>query len=95
MEVYDIQYIKMANANRGFHFFSSNVMRGFKTRVSSKVYQGVGGVYFITSETLGTGARRYTVRQFEPDTGRVKTISDYWQVGESMAHTAAKKLSEK
>lgn len=94
MEVYDIQYIKISNANHGFHFFSASAMRGFKTRVSPKVYQGVGGIYFVTSEALGNGPRLYTVRQFEPSTGRVKTISDFWQVSKSYANRSAKRLSE-
>lgn len=95
MEVYDIQYIKMANANRGFHFFSDSAMQWFKSRISQTVYQGNGGVYFVTSEKLGLQGRKFTVRQFEPETGGIKTISEYWQVSFGRAHRAAKRLAGK
>ena len=72
-----IDAIKSANRVRGMFFFDPDTMRFFASRVLSEVYQGPGGVYFVTSERPPHGARHYTVRRFEPPTGRVSTASGF------------------
>lgn len=47
----------------------------FGTRVESGIYQGAGGVYFVTSEKCGDEARHFTVRQFLPETAKVETVN--------------------
>lgn len=59
----DMQDIKQANRDAGFHFFDRDTMRFFDSRILSQVYSGPGGVFFVTSERGPAGPRGYTVRQ--------------------------------
>lgn len=95
MAYYTIDDIKRINASKGKHFFSKDTMRFFKSRVSELVYQGMGGIYFVTSEAepLG-GERRYTVRQFDADSGSVETMGEFNSVNRYVAHAAAKELAQ-
>lgn len=81
------------------HFFSSDANRFFRSRYGETVYQGPGGVYFITSEqfvgsTDDAAPRRYTVRQFIPETGSVTTAGEFNQLSRSQAVRLAKQLSD-
>lgn len=63
----------MARRNRevGNHWFSQDTKRFFGSRIGM-VYQGPGGVYFVSSEKDFQGKRRlYTVRRFDPISGSV------------------------
>lgn len=76
-----ISEIKAANAAAGYYFFSHETMRSFGSRVSDDVIQEC---LFITSERdrMGhawNGARRYTVRRFDPETGSIETVSEFGQ----------------
>jgi hypothetical protein len=76
---YTISDIKAANKAAGRFFFERDTMRFFNSRVFRSVYQGPGGVYFVTSEQF-TGSdgvkapRTYKVREFDPETGNVSTF---------------------
>jgi len=66
--------IRAANKAAGFYFFEPATLRFFDSRILRAVYQGPGGVYFITSEQFhGSGGytapRKHTVRKFNPETG--------------------------
>lgn len=90
-----IDDIRLSNAQHGQFFFSPSTMRFFKSRVGREVYEGPGGVYFATSEQGPSGIRRYTVRQFIPETGWVKTAGEHQQYGSSgAARQAALKLAK-
>jgi hypothetical protein len=57
-------------------------MRGFKSRLLSTVYQGPGGVYFVTSEKFTgfhseDGPRLYTVRQYDPEADDIRTVGPF------------------
>lgn len=55
----DIDQIKASNPM----WFSPGAMRFFNTQVDDRVYEGPGGIYFVTSEEYDTHSpRRYTVR---------------------------------
>ena len=89
-----IDQIKEANKARGFHWFDPDTLRFFKSRIGGTVYQGPGGVYFVTSERGPSGVRRYSVRQFHPSTGGVDTVGDFQAYGSSAsAGTVARKLA--
>jgi len=74
---WSIKDIKRANAKAGRHFFEPATMRFFNSVVGRTVYQGVGGVFFLTSEKGPHGPRRYTVRQFNPQGGDVSTVGEF------------------
>lgn len=93
-----IDDIRTANRVRGFHFFSPDSMRFFRTRVGERVYQGPGGVYFVTSEQFVSPGyidpRKYTVRRFNPDTGNVGTVGEFNALSRAAAHRRAEKLAQ-
>ena len=79
MEIYDI---RLANRQAGWHFFEPGAMRFFDSRIGRTVYEGSGGVYFVTSEQFhGSGGytapRKYTVHRFDPKTGRISGVGDF------------------
>lgn len=69
--------IRQANRDAGQHFFSADAIRFFGSEVYPEVYRGPGGIYFVTSEQPPRGARRYSVRTFDPETGRVGTAGEF------------------
>ena len=78
MYYYRMEEIKQINQEKGFHFFSGSAMRFFKSRVGDTVFQGGGGVFFVTSERFDYDSPRlYTVREFDPDTGNVNTVGEF------------------
>jgi hypothetical protein len=66
----DIQEIENANRRAGLHFFDSDTLKFFSSRVDYMVYSGAGGIFFVTSEKFrssrGSEPRAYTVREFNP-----------------------------
>jgi hypothetical protein len=70
-------------------------MRFFASRVGDTVYQGKGGIYFITSEKFSSESPRlYTVRSFNPETGGVNNVKGFDDLSRYAAHKAAKELCE-
>lgn len=77
-----IDAIKRANADRGLHYFERGTMRFFRSRVGQTVYQGPGGIYFVTSEQFVPSSgrpepRRYSVRKFNPETADISTAGGH------------------
>jgi hypothetical protein len=91
--------IKAANRAAGLHFFAPDTLRFFRSRIGATVYQGPGGIYFVTSErfmtmaTFGLTARKYTVRKFDPDTFHVTTVGEYAQLTTAKATRIARNLA--
>jgi hypothetical protein len=82
IERYTITDIKGINADHGLHFFERGTMRFFRSKVERGVYQGPGGIYFVTSEQfVGSNGiadrRKYTVRKFKPETGECCTVGAF------------------
>ena len=79
-----ITEIKAANKARAeredrAYWFEAGAMRFFNSRIESRVFEGKGGVFFITSEFChATDPVRYTVRQALP-TGEIKTVGSFQQ----------------
>lgn len=75
--MFNVDEIKRANAQAGYHFFDADSMRFFRSRVLDGVY---GGRFFITSEKNdGPGysyPRLYTVREFMPD-GSIDSLGEF------------------
>jgi len=97
-KIWDIDDIKMADRAAGRYFFEQSSMRFFRSRIGNTVYQGPGGIYFITSEQFvgsqETAPRKFTVRRFIPDPVDIRTVSDFNNLTRSQAHTIAKRLAK-
>jgi hypothetical protein len=95
--MYDIYRIERENRNAGRHFFDKATLKAFDSRIHSQVYQGPGGVYFVTSErfhgTTKTGPRRYNVRRFWPNTGGITSAERNFTTRRA-AHKAAAQLAK-
>jgi len=59
----NIDEIKRRNADAGRFFFSKDTLSFFQSRVNSEVYEGPGGVFFVTSERYDS---RKMADQFSP-----------------------------
>lgn len=94
-----IDDIRLSNQQHGQYFFSPSTLRFFASRIGQEVYEGLGGVYFTTSEQFRpssgpAGPRRYTVRQFAPETGKIRTVGEHQQYASSgAARRAAARLA--
>ena len=69
--------IKKANKDVGLHWFDKSTMDAFNSRIEAGPYQGQAGIFFVSSESMGTysdgtvAPRRFGVRRFFPRTGRI------------------------
>ncbi len=76
--------IKRTNAAAGQHWFEPGALRFFNSKVLPTVYQGPGGVYFVTSERYDDRQPlRFSVRKAIEGGKRIDTV------GEFQAHTDA------
>jgi hypothetical protein len=90
-----VNEIKEHMRKRGSHWFDPDTMRCFGTEVLPEVYQGRGGIFFVTRDFQFDKQRpkRYTVRQFDPEDGihTLGSINDYADQDEAVE--AAKKAA--
>lgn len=98
MKRYSIADIRRINKEKGQFWFSPDTMKFFASRVLSNVYNGPNGVFFVTSEKRGfdqaVSGRGYTVRKFDPETGRIKTHGYFNQYRHAeVAKVAAKRAA--
>ena len=93
MNIIDIQ---QANAAKGGHYFDAATMRFFRSRVLNTVYQGGGGVFFVTSEKgpHDDSPRMYTVREYHPATADVSTAGIFNELTKAQAQRRAKQYAE-
>jgi hypothetical protein len=92
---YTIEQIKYANRERGQHFFSRGALRFSRSRISSKVHRGPGGIFFTTSEQFDERSPRlYTVSRFDPASGAVDTAGNFQEHATARhAHAEAARLA--
>lgn len=62
--------------HRGLWFHRSN-MQFFQTILLPTVYQGPGGIYFVTSEKGPSQIRAYTVRRYDAVADKVSTAGPF------------------
>lgn len=74
--LWTINSIQAAMRERGSHWWDPDTMRYLKCKVMPKVYQGDGGIYFVSSEAYQEEARAYTVRKFDPVEAQVSTAGN-------------------
>jgi hypothetical protein len=80
---YTIERIRSEMMADGSHWWDRGSMRFFGTRVLGGVFQGEGGIYFVTSEKPPHGPRKYNVRQYDPETREVDTVGDFCQYNDA------------
>lgn len=85
------------NREAGRHFFDPAARRFFRSVIGRHVYQGPGGVFFVTSERFGgpieTAPRRYTLRHFDPKTADVRTAGEAHVLDRETAEHLARKAA--
>jgi hypothetical protein len=86
-----INQIKARARAEGSHWFDPSTMRCFGSRVSSKVYDGPGGCYFVSSEQPPHGPREFSVRSFCKDTADIGTVGDFCSMSRGTAHAEAER----
>ena len=72
------------------YFFNKDTIKFFKSRVLSEVYEGPGGIYFITSEKGSDNIRGYTVRHYDPITNDIRSVTQFNQLTKYYAIKEAK-----
>ena len=83
--------IRQADRDADRHWFDRDTLRFFRSRILRTVYQGPGGVYFVSSEQFDDASGRYyTVRRFDPTDGSVETFGEFNVLGRASAVTLAK-----
>lgn len=91
MKTMTINDIKKAVRDTGSHWFDPDTMRCFGTHVYPTVYQGEGGIYFVTGEdNYDRSGREYKVRRFKGE--GIETIGEPL-VTADLAKEVAKQLA--
>lgn len=93
METYTINTIQDEMNAAGSHWWDRGSMRSFGTRAGQKVYQGEGGVYFVTSEQPPHRKRAFSVRQYDPATTSINTVGEFCSMTRAVAHRQAAELA--
>ncbi len=86
--------IRAANAAAGGHFFEPATERFFRSRTLPTVYEGAGGIFFVTSEQPPHGKRAYTVRRFNPATRAISTVGEHCKLSRRVAVQLAQQASD-
>lgn len=93
-KVWTTDGIRRANEAAGWAWFSEENVRLFNAEIDPEVYEGVGGVFFASSEKpppeVKPGApRRWTVRRFDPETGEILVHGSFYAYERHEAHAIA------
>lgn len=76
--MWTIDEMARKNAAAGGYWFTPGATQFFKTKYHV-VAQGPGGVFFVTSEQPPQGVRRWSLRQWNPETCTVSTVGEFMQ----------------
>jgi CTP-dependent riboflavin kinase len=88
-----IEAMRKRSRECGRYFFSHEAMRTFHSRISGDVFEGAGGIYFVSSQQfIRELPREYTVNRFHPETGAVE-VSPSLMRHDTLA--AAKKVAKR
>jgi hypothetical protein len=96
--LWTIGAIRAANKNAGFYYFEPSAMRFFDSKIEPRVYQGDGGIFFVTSEQFhgsdGRSApRKWSVCKFNPETGDVDRHGPFNEMDRTEAMRTAKRAA--
>lgn len=90
---YTINQIQDEMTRDGSHWWDRDSMRFFQCRVGDQVYQGPGGIYFVTSEKPSDGKRAFSVRQYFPASKSIDTVGEFCSMSRSVAHRVASDMA--
>ncbi len=90
---YTINTIQDEMTAAGSHWWDHGTMRYFQCRVGEKVYQGDGGIYFVTSERNHDEPRKFSVRQYLPEAKDIDTLGEFNSLTRAQAHRVAAGLA--
>ncbi len=93
MKTYTINMIQNEMNADGSHWWDLDTLRHFGCRVSRKVYQGEGGMFFVTSEQFMFNDRKYSVRRYDPTTKQINTVGEFNDLTRAQAHNEAARLA--
>ncbi len=94
MKTYTINGIQAEMTADGSHWWDKSALRYFGSRISSKVYQGKGGIYFVSSEQFdSTRPRGHSCRQYDPATKQISTVRGFNCFTRAQAHHEAARLA--
>ena len=89
-QFFTISDIREASIRAGSHWFDRSTLRFFRSRMLPEVYNGPGGIFFISSEQYSDEtARLYTVRQFHPKDADITTVGDFNKLSKYQARKLA------
>ena len=93
-----IRDIITAHEAAGGFYFTPDTMRFFRSQIRPTVYEGPGGIFFVTSEqfvgSAGPQKRCYTVRQFHPDRCNISTYGRFNELTKSAAMAKARRAAK-
>lgn len=89
-----IHDIEIASRNVGSHWFDKSTKRFFRSRILSYVFQGQGGIYFVSSEQGPSGVRAFTVRKFKPEDADISTFGPFNEMSRERAVRIARLAAE-
>lgn len=81
-------------SENGSYWWDKDTMKFFETRLESRALQGIGGIFFVTSEQPPSGKRQCTVRQFNAETLSISTVGEFCKMHRDEAIDRAKKLAK-
>jgi len=91
MKTWTVNAIKEASRAAGSHWFDPDTMRSFGTKILPTVYQGEGGIFFVTEDDQYRRElpKMYTIRKWNPEDNSIHTEGEV----ASMTRKAAMKLA--
>lgn len=92
VKLWTINDIQEAMRAAGSHWWDPDTMRFFGTRIAGAVYQGDGGIHFVTSEKPPHGQRAYAVRTYNPESNDISGKACEYATAKQ-AQAAAKRMA--
>jgi hypothetical protein len=89
-----ISDIEAASQRAGSHWFDAGTKGFFRSRILPYVFQGQGGIYFVSSEKGPNEIRRFTIRKFNPENADISTFGPFNELTRERALRFASIASE-
>lgn len=74
------------------HWFEASTMAFFKSRLAESLVYTEDRILFFSSEKGPNGIRRYSIREYNPETGAIETVGLGFQAYKTLA--AAKRAAQ-